>query len=163
MKAQPIQQSEESVQPPSHILVVEDDGDIRNFVVKVLIRSGYLVDEAEDGAVAWEHLKNNGYDLMITDNNMPRVTGVDLLRKLHAGKISMPVIMATGVVPADEFSRSPWIKPSATLLKPYTGKQLLQIVEKVLLASVVALEPSVPLPGFLRAFSDSETMVLQGA
>lgn len=127
--------------PPQRILVVEDDAVIREFAVQVLIRCGFEVDAAEDGAVAWDTLQTGRFDLIVTDNNMPNVTGVDLLKKLHAAQVALPVIMATGSLPQDEFTRSPWLQPAATLLKPYTIEQLLGTVKKVLRATAVVCGP----------------------
>ncbi len=127
--------------PTHRILVVEDDAVIREFAVQVLARCGFAVDAAEDGAVAWDTLQTSRFDLMVTDNNMPRVTGVDLLKKLHAAHLALPVIMATGSLPQDEFTRSPWLQPAATLLKPYTIEQLLGTVKKVLRATAVVCGP----------------------
>lgn len=118
--------------PPDHILVVEDDADIRQLNVEALERAGYQVDAAEDGAVAWQVLNSQTYDLMITDQNMPRVSGVELLKKLHAVRMTLPVIMATGTIPTAEFTRYPWLQPAATLLKPYTLEALLQKVQQIL-------------------------------
>ena len=66
------------------ILVVDDDPLIRRLNSEVLVYSGYQVDAADDGASAWNALLVNDYDLLITDNDMPKVTGVDLLKKVHA-------------------------------------------------------------------------------
>src|ERR1039457_4684287 len=78
------------------ILVVDDDPLIRRLNSEVLIYSGYRVDAADDGASAWDALLVNDYDLLITDNDMPKVTGVDLLKKVHATRMAMPVVMAAG-------------------------------------------------------------------
>ena len=118
--------------PPHRILVVEDDGCIRRFNAEMLIRSDYQVDAAENGAVAWDMLQLKSYDLLITDIDMPKVSGVDLLKKLHAVRLAMPVIMATGTLPEEEFNRNPWLQPAAMLLKPFTGDELLGTVETVL-------------------------------
>ena len=118
--------------PPDHILVAEDDIFFRRLNTEVLERSGYEVDAAADGAAAWQALNTDGYDLLITDNSMPRVSGVELLKKLRAARMTLPVIMATGVLPTEEFIRFPWLQPAATLLKPYTGEEMLRIVKKVL-------------------------------
>ncbi len=53
---------------------------------------------------------------------MPKVTGVELLQKLHDARLALPVIMATGTIPEAEFARYPWLRPNATLLKPYTTR-----------------------------------------
>ena len=118
--------------PPHHILVVEDDLLLRQLNTRALSSSGYEVDVAADGAAAWQALENDNYDLVITDNSMPKVTGVELLKKLRAARMVLPVIMATGILPEDEFTRCPWLQPAATLLKPYTSEEMLRTVEKVL-------------------------------
>lgn len=118
--------------PPHRILVVEDDEDIRRLNTEVLIRHGYQVDAAEDGAVAWDALQLNRYDLIVTDNSMPKVTGVELLEKLHAAQMELPVIMATGSSPKVKFTRQPWLRPAAMVLKPYTIDELLMTVMEVL-------------------------------
>jgi DNA-binding response OmpR family regulator len=127
------------------ILVVDDDIFIRQLNTQVLIRSGYEVDAAEDGAVAWDALQLNSYDLLITDNNMPKVSGIELLKKLHAARMALPVIMATGALP-EEFTGYPWLQPAATLLKPYTVAEFLGAVKEVLRATGVVGEEIVPLP-----------------
>jgi DNA-binding response OmpR family regulator len=118
--------------PPRRILVVEDDGDIRRLNTEALTHYGYRVDAADDGAMAWDTLQLNGYDLMVTDNEMPKATGIDLLKKLHAAGRAVPVIMATGTLPVDEFTRYPWLQPAAMLIKPYTIAELVLIVREVL-------------------------------
>jgi DNA-binding response OmpR family regulator len=115
--------------------VVEDDRDLRQLNARALIHSGYAVDTAEDGAAGWEALQANRYDLVITDNNMPRLTGIELLKKLCAARMALPVIMATGTLPKEEFTRHPWLQPAATLLKPYTVEALLGTVKNVLRAT----------------------------
>jgi len=140
MKAKTISQTLDAayapVQRPSkprhRILVVEDDGDILQLNTEALILCGYHVDAAKDGAVAWETMQLNRYDLMVTDNDMPKVTGVDLLKKLHAAHLAVPVIMATGALPVDEFTRHPWLQPAAMLIKPYTLDELVGTVKQVL-------------------------------
>jgi len=118
---------------PSHrILVVDDDSSIRQLNTEVLMDSGYEVDAAADGADAWQVIITNHYDLLITDNNMPGLTGIDLLRKLRSAHMALPVIMATTTLPTHEFTVSPWLIPEATLLKPFTIDELLEKVKAVL-------------------------------
>ncbi len=78
---------------------------------------------------------------------MPKVSGVELLKKLHSTPMALPVIMATGALPREEFTRYPWLQPAATLLKPYTGADLLGTVQEVLRATNGAHEPDAPWPG----------------
>lgn len=130
--------------PIHRILVVEDDAEIRRLNTEVLIHYGYDVDAAEDGELAWAALTTRNYDLMITDNNMPNVTGVELLMKMLGARMALPVIMATGIEPKWEFAQNPLIVPAAVLLKPYTVAELLGTVRSVLRATVNPDEPIVP-------------------
>jgi DNA-binding response OmpR family regulator len=128
--------------PPKRILVVEDDAAIRRVNTEILTYSGYQVHAAEDGAAAWDALQLNNYDLVVTDNVMPEVTGVELIKKLQAARMTLPVIMATGAVP--EFTRSGTLQPAVTLLKPYTFHELLAAVKSVLGAASDPLEEIAP-------------------
>jgi len=125
---------------PIRILVVDDDADIRRLNTTVLQDSGYDVDGAADGAAAWEALKVDHYDLLITDNNMPKLTGVELLQKMRAARMFLPVIIASGTYfppesESAEAAPSPWCQPDAALLKPYTIAALLLAVKKILSAN----------------------------
>lgn len=121
------------------ILLVDDDHELRALNAEMLSIAGYDVDTAEDGAAAWESLEAGDHSLLITDNHMPRMSGLELLKKLRAARMNLPVIMASGTIPAWEFAQRPWLRPTATLQKPYHARTLLQTVEVVLLNS----EPSV--------------------
>ncbi|HEX5399686.1 MAG TPA: response regulator [Verrucomicrobiae bacterium] len=118
--------------PRRRILVVDDEPDIRRINAMMLDRAGYRVDTAEDGVFAWEALGASRYDLMITDNSMPNLTGLQLLRRLYAAHRELPFIMATGKIPEEEYTKYPWLQSAATLLKPYTGEELLEVVSIVL-------------------------------
>lgn len=115
--------------------MAEDDQAICDFCAEKLADQGYRVDTAKDGAAAWDALQTNIYHLLITDHSMPKVTGVELLKKLHEARMALPVIMATGTLPKTEFIQYPWLRPSAVLIKPYTTAELLEAVKKVLLAT----------------------------
>jgi DNA-binding response OmpR family regulator len=130
---------------PHRILVVEDDEDIRRLNAEVLINSGYHVDAAEDGSVAWDNLQLNSYDLVITDNEMPKVSGVELFKKLRAAHMALPVIMATGKLP-DVLTRCSWAYPAVMLLKPYTSTEFLETVQEVLRVTECATNEIVPPP-----------------
>jgi DNA-binding response OmpR family regulator len=135
--------------PPHHrILVVEDDKDIRQLNTEVLSQCGYQVDAVKDGAVAWNTLRLKGYDLLVTDNEMPKVTGVDLLKKLHAAHLAVPVIMATEILPLEEFIRHPWLQPVAMLIKPYTIDELVGTVHEVLRVTGGSSEQFTPPPSW---------------
>ncbi len=74
------------------------------------------------------------------------VTGGDLLMKLHAAHLAVPVIMASETLPMDEFKRYPWLVPTATLIKPYTIDDLLRKVRDVLSGTDEARNQAAPAP-----------------
>ena|SRR5438876_9879104 len=121
--------------PSRHILVVDDEGEIRQLSAKALVLHGYRVDAAKDGAEAWKALYAHSYDLLITDNNMPELSGVELVKKLRSAGMTLPVILASGELPTEELDRNPWLQLAATLVKPFSSGQLLETVRKVLLAA----------------------------
>jgi len=114
------------------ILVVHDDNDIRALSTEVLIRSGYEVEAAADGAAAWQALNAEHFDLLVTDHEMPSVSGLALLKKLRAARMALPVIVATATYQRTEFTRDPWLQPAAALLMPYTVEEFLGTVREVL-------------------------------
>jgi PAS domain S-box-containing protein len=118
--------------PCHRILVVDDEKEMRNLHLELLTATGYEAMAVADGALAWDAIQTQHFDLMITDNSMPKVTGVEVINKLIAANIVLPVIMVTGALPQHEFGRSPWLNNIAVLEKPVGNSTLLSTVEKVL-------------------------------
>jgi CheY-like chemotaxis protein len=69
-------------QPPTHLrfLVVDDNEDIRDLLVRMVERLGHSADQASDGVEATERLQANRYDMMLLDLTMPRMGGEDVVR-----------------------------------------------------------------------------------
>src|ERR1039458_3311131 len=86
------------------ILVVEEEDDIRQLNAEVLRDAGYQVEVAEDGAAAWAALQRHNYDLLIIDQFLPKLSGVELLKKIHTARLTLPVIMATSILPTSRTS-----------------------------------------------------------
>jgi two-component system, cell cycle sensor histidine kinase and response regulator CckA len=126
------------------ILVVDDETSVRQLTTEMLIRAGFEVDGAADGAAGWEAIHAKHYDLVITDNFMPHVTGIEMVKKIHAGSMNLPVIMATAIFPQEEFQLNPWLESIPTLLKPFRATELLSTVRKVLSASDSGREQIAP-------------------
>lgn len=118
-----------------HILVAEDDIYALELNLRALAKAGYKVAAANDGEAAWAALDVFHYDLVVTDNCMPKMSGIELLEKMRVAHLATPVIMATGALPEAEFAAKPWLEPAAILLKPYTSEGLVAVVEKVLHAT----------------------------
>jgi len=97
------------------ILVVDEDSDLRLLYAFVLGRPGYDVEGAKDGAAGWDALQNSNYNLLITENELPYLTGLELVKKLRAARMALPVVMASGRLPAHELSQNPSLRLAATL------------------------------------------------
>jgi chemotaxis family two-component system sensor histidine kinase/response regulator PixL len=115
-----------------HILVVDDNQDTRQASLDLLTASGYQAEGVKDGVEGLEELLTCDYDLVITDNQMPRMTGIQMIAKLYAARLNLPVIMATGQLPTHEFASRPWLTPDATLQRPFSSDDLLATVRRVL-------------------------------
>jgi two-component system sensor histidine kinase and response regulator WspE len=79
------------------VLVVEDSLTVRELERKILAGSGYVVDVAVDGMEGWNALKTVAYDLVITDMDMPRMNGIELIKRIRADiKLNRtPVLMVS--------------------------------------------------------------------
>lgn len=117
------------------ILLAEDDEPIRKLNTNLLRNLGYRVDDCEDGAAAWNLLKTHQYDLLIADYKMPHVTGVELVEKLRSANLTLPVILLSGALPAEELDEKPWLRIGVAINKPYLEDELLGSIRKLLQAS----------------------------
>ena len=128
------------------ILVVDEDRDLRQLYADALAGHGYHIDGAEDGAAAWEALRANRYHILITEHEMPNLTGVELVRKLRAAHMALPVVMAAKRLPTHELARNPSLQLAATLSKPFAVDALLNTVKNVLRATDSPREQTDPQP-----------------
>lgn len=93
------------------ILLVDDEDDSRSLVARLLRRRGYAVDTCEDAASAITKLEATSYDVMMTDQIMPGMSGTDLVlaaRRLQSG---LRCIVASGQAPPEDSIRgdTTWI------------------------------------------------------
>jgi len=130
------------------ILVVDEDRDLRQLYTEALARPGYRVDAAEDGAAGWEALQANNYNLLITEHSLPTLTGLELVRRLRAARMTLPVVMAAKSLPAAELVRSPALRLAAVLSTPFYLSQLLETVRTVLRATARPREPLDRMPNW---------------
>ena len=114
--------------------MVDDDELVRQMSVRALLNFGYHVDTAEDGAAGWEALQSGNHDLLLTDHNMPRMSGIELVKKVRIARMTLPAILASGALPTEELERLPWLEFAAILAKPFSPQELLATVEKALSA-----------------------------
>ncbi len=118
----------------SRVLVVDDDENMLQLYEDLMARRGCEVDTADDGEAGWTALCRSNYDLVITDNDMPRLTGLELIKRLRAVSFDLPCILVSGQLPGPEMVLVQIIKPGAVLSKPVLLAVLMASVEKFLLA-----------------------------
>jgi CheY-like chemotaxis protein len=114
------------------ILLIEDESAMLQFNTLVLIGGGYHVTAVEGCEAAWEAIQSASYDLLVTDNQMPGKSGLELVNKLRLAQIGLPIIVASGGVEAETFTRNQLLQPAIALPKPFTANQLLATVAETL-------------------------------
>ncbi len=123
---------------PNHrFLVVDDFAPMREIVRKVLQELGYdseRIQEANDGATALPLLLSAHFDLLITDWNMPKMPGIELLRAVRAEPsiARLPVLMITAEVKREQIIAATQAGVSGYIIKPFTAHALAEKVRKVL-------------------------------
>lgn len=99
-------------------LVVEDNDDFRRVLAQFLGYYGFSpVLDAPDGQAAWEILQERPVDLLVTDINMPRMSGIELMEKVREREPGLPIIVITGY--AQELHHLAPFDVQATLIKPF--------------------------------------------
>jgi len=112
------------------ILVVDDDPSMRFLTQSLLEREGYQVEVALDGEAGWECLRRDRFDLLITDHDMPRLTGLELCQRIRADGLQLPIIVASGAVEfgkADERAR---LDLTAVVSKPFDWEEFLLLIRQ---------------------------------
>lgn len=117
-----------------HILIVDDSRSIRQMVEMTLKSASYKVTAAEDGQAAFELCKTNQYDFVLTDQNMPHMDGLTLIKSLRglANYKSCPIVVLT--TEASDGMKAQGRAAGATgwMVKPFDPEKLLQVATKVL-------------------------------
>ena len=116
---------------PHHLLVVDDDHDIRTLLAEQLGRAGYRVSTAADGAQMRQQLQRQAIDLVVLDLNLPREDGLTLCRDLRAHS-SLPVIMLTARSEAIDRVLGLEMGADDYLAKPFEPRELLARIRNVL-------------------------------
>jgi len=111
------------------VAVVEDEQNIRDNVAFALKREGYHVETFADGLAAWESFQHELPELAILDILMPRMDGLELLRRIRSASESMPVIFLTSR--DEEFDRVLGLELGADdyLCKPFSMRELMARVK----------------------------------
>ncbi len=116
-----------------NILLVDDDANLRAILRGCLEMAGYTCIEAKDGQDARDKLQNASPDLIVTDHEMPKVTGLELIKGLKSQKSTeaIPVIFYSGLLTADLKTHALQAGAIVVLEKPFPLKQFLELVAQV--------------------------------
>ena len=114
------------------ILIAEDDDLIRWIISNTLAEDGYTVNAVVDGEEAWEALLHDTYDLLVTDSDMPRLTGLNLIQRIRGAGMSLPVIVASGTFSAESVRDYPQLQITAVIPKPFHKLEFLDAVRNIL-------------------------------
>ncbi|MCA1946270.1 MAG: chemotaxis response regulator CheY [Desulfovibrio sp.] len=116
------------------ILVVDDFSTMRRIIKNILRQLGFNnIEEADDGSTAWEMLNKGGIDFIISDWNMPTMTGIELLRKVRASEEfqDLPFLMVTAEAQQKNVIEAVQAKVSNYIVKPFTAETLKQKIDKI--------------------------------
>jgi two-component system chemotaxis response regulator CheY len=122
----------------TRFLVVDDFSTMRRILRNLLTEIGFRhVDEASDGRAALEMLRQSPYDFVISDINMPRIGGYELLRQIRADATlkDLPVLLITNEASKDDVLQAIRLGANGTILKPLTKSTLEEKVRNILLRS----------------------------
>ena len=114
------------------ILCADDEIVIRDSYAKALMRHGYGVVTVSNGKLAWEALDNEPFDLLITDNQMPCLTGIELVIKVRGRGLDLPIICAASELDFFLAPANRWLAVDRVLQKPFSLNVLISMVGRVL-------------------------------
>lgn len=116
------------------ILIVDDYSTMRRIIKNLMRELGFSnLDEADDGNTALPMLKSGKFDFLITDWNMPGMTGIDLLAEVRNDSelAEMPVLMVTAQAKKEEIVRAAQAGVNGYVVKPFTAETLKEKINKI--------------------------------
>ncbi len=125
-----------AVRETNHVLIVDDESDVRDLLSKFLRRRGYEVDTASDGAAAIEAIRGNRPDIVLLDIRLPKMDGLSVLQKLRDESNDVAVITMSGSADEGTARRSLELGAADFITKPFN----LPYLETSLLAKLILLD-----------------------
>jgi two-component system chemotaxis response regulator CheY len=120
--------------PSMKFLVVDDFSTMRRIVRNLLKELGYTnAEEAEDGVAALSRLKSEKFDFVVSDWNMPNMTGLELLRSIRADESlkTLPVLMITAEARKENIIDAAQAGANGYIVKPFTAATLAEKLTKI--------------------------------
>lgn len=116
------------------ILIVDDFSTMRRIIKNLLRDLGFVnTQEVDDGSTALPMLKSGDFDFLVTDWNMPGMSGIELLKEVRAdAKLApLPVLMVTAEAKRDQIIEAAQAGVNGYVVKPFTAQVLKEKIEKI--------------------------------
>jgi len=130
--AGPVLRDESRAPASARILIVEDDVSLSKFLCRALEKKLFSVEVSLDGEVAWEQLQKSLYDLVILDLNLPRIDGMELLRRVRLTQPALPLLVLTARNRTDDMVAALEQGADDCLIKPFSLLELLARIRGLL-------------------------------
>lgn len=117
------------------VLVVDDFSTMRRIIKNLLKQLGFTdIDEAENGKIALSKIQKSNFDFIITDWNMPEMTGLELLKVVRKDDklCHIPVIMVTAEAKREQIIEAAKSGVNGYIVKPFNANQLKEKIDKVI-------------------------------
>jgi len=116
------------------ILIVDDFSTMRRIIKNLLRDLGFNnTQEADDGQTAWPMLQTGNFDFLVTDWNMPIMTGIDLLKKVREDESlsTLPVLLVTAEAKKEQIVEAAQAGVNGYVVKPFTAITLKEKIDKI--------------------------------
>jgi CheY-like chemotaxis protein len=115
---------------PQHVMYIDDDPALVTLVAKLLNRSGFRVSSFDRPDVALAALRDapDAFDVVITDFNMPAISGLDVARAVRGIRPTLPLIITTGYITAELERDAAALRVDAVLYKPEMARRLVALI-----------------------------------
>ena len=114
------------------ILIVENEQVIVEAARKILIPEGFVIDEASSSEMALEKLQQNSYKIIISDLMLPRISGIDLIKKVNSTTPDIPIIIITGYAMLENAVKCFKVGAFDFIPKPFDIEELLGVVHRAM-------------------------------
>jgi|GEM_PF-373147 len=125
--------------PPAHILLAENDADMRDLLARALAQEGYRITECSNGIQLLDHLSGlldhvplEPFDVIISDIRMPGLSGLEILQSLQGNEGLPPTILITAFGDEATHAEARLAGAVVTLIRPFEGEEMLAVVRHAL-------------------------------
>lgn len=130
---------QEDASAPARVLVVDDESEVRQVMVRMLGSAGYEVCTASDGEEALAVLDHEPVDLIVTDIGMPKADGMTVLRSVRDRNLELPVLLVTGAPTTESAIRAVRDRATEYLTKPLDPETFIDAVRRALRMNRLAM------------------------